>query len=71
MMEGMSPEMARNVKRTMERMLTTVEQKVDPKHTALIVVDMQNDFCAEGGLFGREFKVKAVSCRNAQERGGT
>lgn len=32
---------------------TTIEEIVDPGHTALIVVDMQNDFCAEGGLWHR------------------
>ena len=57
----MSPEMAANVKKTMERMLTTLEQKVDPKHAALVVVDVQNDFCAKGGMFDREgFDVKPV-----------
>lgn len=33
----------------MEDVLTTLEQKIDPAHTAIVVVDMQNDFCAEGG----------------------
>jgi ureidoacrylate peracid hydrolase len=28
-------------------MLKTLEEKVDPKHAALIVVDVQNDFCHE------------------------
>lgn len=36
------------------RMLTTLEQKVDPHHTALIVIDMQNDFCADGGYLHKE-----------------
>jgi len=32
-------------------MLRTLAEKVDPQHTAVIVVDVQNDFCApEGGL---------------------
>lgn len=31
-------------------LLSNLEQKVQPHHTALLVVDMQNDFCAEGGL---------------------
>ncbi len=35
-------------------MLTTLEQKVDPKHTALVVVDVLNDFCAEGGMMDNE-----------------
>jgi len=38
----------------LERMLTTLEKKVDPLYSALIVVDVQNDFCANGGVFDRE-----------------
>ncbi len=30
---------------------TTLAELVNPKHTALIVVDMQNDFCKAGGTF--------------------
>jgi ureidoacrylate peracid hydrolase len=30
--------------------LVTLEAKVQPGHAALVVVDMQNDFCAHGGL---------------------
>ena len=29
--------------------LMTLPEKIDAAHTALVVVDMQNDFCAEGG----------------------
>lgn len=29
---------------------TTMEELVDSRHTALVVIDVQNDFCAEGGL---------------------
>jgi ureidoacrylate peracid hydrolase len=29
--------------------LMLLADKIDPAHTALVVVDMQNDFCAEGG----------------------
>jgi len=35
-------------------MLTTLTAKVDPSHSAVLVVDMQNDFCARGGLFDRQ-----------------
>jgi ureidoacrylate peracid hydrolase len=35
-------------------LLTTLEQKIDPAHAALIVVDMQNDFCAAGGMMDLE-----------------
>jgi ureidoacrylate peracid hydrolase len=41
-------------------MLTTLNQKVDPKHTALIVVDALNDFCAEGGAMHREGRDLAL-----------
>jgi ureidoacrylate peracid hydrolase len=30
--------------------LGSLRDKVDPHHSALIVIDMQNDFCARGGL---------------------
>lgn len=32
------------------QVFTTLEEIVDPKHTALVVIDVQNDFCSEGGL---------------------
>lgn len=35
-------------------MLTTLGDKVDPRHAALLLVDVQNDFCAEGGAMHRE-----------------
>lgn len=34
--------------------LQSLESKLDPRHTALIVVDVQNDFCAGGGMMDRE-----------------
>ncbi len=39
---------------TLANMLTTLAQKVEPSHTVLIVVDVQNDFCASGGAFHRD-----------------
>ncbi len=33
--------------------LYTLEEQVDPKHTALIVIDMQNDFCHPDGYMGK------------------
>jgi ureidoacrylate peracid hydrolase len=35
-------------------LLVTLEQKVAPAHTALVVVDVQNDFCAPGGMMEKE-----------------
>lgn len=41
----------------MAKALTTLEQQVAPAHTALLVVDMQNDFCAEGGYLHRKYGI--------------
>ncbi len=38
----------------------SLAEKVDPKHTALVVVDVQNDFCADGGAlhrYGRDMSM--------------
>lgn len=45
---------SRELEAVQARMLTTLGEKVDPSHTALVVVDVQNDFCAPGGMFDRE-----------------
>jgi len=42
------------MEKTLERMLKTLEKKVRPEHTALLIIDMQNDFCSIGGMFDRE-----------------
>lgn len=34
--------------------LRTLADKLDPRHVALIVIDVQNDFCAEGGMMAAE-----------------
>ena len=54
MNSNMNPEMSKQINETMKRALTTLEAKVNPPHTALIVVDVQNDFCAKGGMMDRE-----------------
>lgn len=36
-----------------EGLLDGLDAVVDPAHTAVVVVDMQNDFCAEGGYIHR------------------
>jgi len=33
--------------------LTSLEERIDPKHTALLVIDMQNDYCSPGGASER------------------
>ena len=44
-----------NAKRLAHRpVLDTLERKITPAHTALLVIDMQNDFCASGGLVSRD-----------------
>ncbi len=34
-------------------MLVTLEEKVNPSHAALIVIDMQNDFCHSEGAMAK------------------
>jgi ureidoacrylate peracid hydrolase len=34
-------------------LLASLAAKVDPRHAALIVIDMQNDFCADDGFIAR------------------
>jgi ureidoacrylate peracid hydrolase len=38
----------------MDPILRTFEEQCRPEHTALLVIDMQNDFCAEGGFLQKE-----------------
>jgi len=51
-----SNDLDRGMKPILARMMTTLEQKVYPSHSALIVMDVQNDFCAKEGVFGKEGK---------------
>lgn len=37
-------------------LLKSLEEQVRPEHAALLVIDMQNDFCAEGGYLNKERK---------------
>ena len=36
------------------RLLSTLEQKIGSAHAALLVIDMQNDFCAHGGIVSKD-----------------
>jgi ureidoacrylate peracid hydrolase len=51
-------------------MLRTLAEKVRPEHCAILIVDVQNDFCAEGGAMHREGRdlmlVKRMVPRLAQ-----
>lgn len=35
--------------------LISLEDRVNPRHTALVLIDVQNDFCAEGGFSHRTY----------------
>lgn len=41
--------------------LMSLEEKVRPEHTAVVVIDMQNDFCAQEGMCDREgFDISGI-----------
>jgi ureidoacrylate peracid hydrolase len=44
-------------------LLTGLREVVDPAHTALLVIDMQNDFCAEDGYATVQLKKDLSPCR--------
>lgn len=46
-----------------DRLLNTVEARLRPAHTALLVIDMQNDFCADGGYIETVVGKDAAACR--------
>jgi ureidoacrylate peracid hydrolase len=46
-----------------DRPLRTVAERLVPAHTALLVIDMQNDFCAEGGYIEAVVGKNAAACR--------
>jgi ureidoacrylate peracid hydrolase len=51
-------------------MLRTLEEKVDPANAALVVVDVQNDFCHDEGAFarmGRDVSVVRAMVPRLQE----
>ena len=43
--------------------LRSAAERLRPAHTALLVVDMQNDFCAEGGYIESVVGKDAAACR--------
>jgi ureidoacrylate peracid hydrolase len=44
----------RRARAVTNEILATLEAQCRPEHTALLVIDMQNDFCAEGGFLQKE-----------------
>jgi ureidoacrylate peracid hydrolase len=44
-------------------LLDTVDARLRPAHTALLVIDMQNDFCAAGGYIETVVGKDASGCR--------
>jgi ureidoacrylate peracid hydrolase len=45
------------------QILDTFEKRLDPAHTAVMVIDMQNDFCAQQGYVERVVGKDAAACR--------
>ena len=45
----------------MQEVLQQFEDRIDPAHTAVLVVDIQNDFCAPDGYIDRKFGCDAAA----------
>jgi ureidoacrylate peracid hydrolase len=44
-------------------LLATLTERLAPSHSALLIVDMQNDFCAAGGYVEKVLGKDAAQCR--------
>ena len=40
-----------------KEVFSSLEEVADPKHTALVVIDVQNDFCSPKGLFDASARI--------------
>ncbi|MCO5131362.1 MAG: cysteine hydrolase [Xanthobacteraceae bacterium] len=49
-------------------LLETVEKRLAPAHTAVMVIDMQNDFCAEAGYVEKVVGKDVSACRAVAPR---
>lgn len=54
----------------MDELLLTLPDRLAPRHTAVLVVDMQNDFCASGGYIERAMKRDASPCGKIADKVG-
>ena len=41
-----------------KEVFSTLDEVADPRHTALVVIDVQHDFCSPKGLFDRIGKIR-------------
>jgi ureidoacrylate peracid hydrolase len=46
-----------------KQLLDSIEKRLDPAHAAVMVIDMQNDFCAEKGYVERVVGKDVSACR--------
>lgn len=53
--------------KNLKDLLTSLSGKVRPGHTALLVIDVQNDFCAEGGYVHRVLGKDVSPCQAVVE----
>jgi ureidoacrylate peracid hydrolase len=49
-------------------LLTTLDAQVDPRHSALVVIDVQRDFCSSDGVMARTFGLDLTSIQAAVPR---
>jgi nicotinamidase-related amidase len=55
------------MKATESDLLLSLDTRLAPRHTAVLVIDMQNDFCAASGYVERVVKKDAAACRRVAE----
>jgi len=51
-----------------EKLLRTLAEQVEPKHTALLIIDPQKDFCAPDGALARIFRQDVSRIPDAVKR---